>query len=264
MHVSHSGYYRWLKEPVSRIELRDKPLEKQVRDAYYKMKGIYGYRRITILVNRQTGANHSVKRIRRIMIKLGLKAIIRRSRRGCTVSRGDGYYEPNRLNRDFTATHRNEKWVTDVTYLKYAGDKNAYLSAIKDLFTGEIISYVISKRNDNALVMDTLIKAFRDNPDAQPLLHSDRGFQYTSHAYTNFTASHHVLRSMSRVGRCIDNAPMESFWSHYKDEAYERQEFATYEELVASIDRYIYFYNHKRFQTKLNGLTPVEFRDQAA
>ena len=234
-----------------------------IKDIFFEMGQIYGYRRMTIELNRRTNQHYNQKRIRRIMGKLGLRSIIRRPRRGCTVAR-DGYYEPNRLNRNFTASFRNEKWVTDVTYLQYGNGQKAYLSAVKDLYTGEIISHVVSKRNDNPLVMTTLKKAFLANRGAQPLIHSDRGFQYTSREYARFTASHHVLRSMSRVGRCIDNAPMESFWSHYKVEAYDRREFTSYQELVASIDQYIHFYNHKRHQTKLNGLTPVEFRDQAA
>ena len=132
------------------------------------MGQIYGYRRMTIELNRRTNQHYNHKRIRRIMGKLGLRSIIRRPRRGCTVAR-DGYYEPNRLNRNFTASFRNEKWVTDVTYLQYGNGQKAYLSAVKDLYTGEIISHVVSKRNDNPLVMTTLKKAFLANRGAQPL-----------------------------------------------------------------------------------------------
>lgn len=205
--------------------------------------------------------NH--KRVLGLMRELGLRSILRRARHSCTISKGHNF-EPNLLNRNFTARWMNEKWVTDVTYLEYGNHCKAYLSAIKDLYNGEIISYVVSQRNDNPLVIKTLEQAFKTYPNAHPLLHSDRGFQYTSKEYARFTTEHQVTRSMSRVGRCIDNAPMESFWGHYKDESYNGKTFATFEELVKSIHRYMNFYNNKRYQEKLNSLTPVEYRNQAA
>lgn len=245
------------------IDQENEKLKELLRKAYFEMNGTWGYRRLTMLINRRYNYHYNRKRIRRLLIKMGLRAVIRRPRHSCTIARGNNY-EPNLLNRNFTANHQNEKWVTDVTYLTYGNGQKAYLSAIKDLYNGEIISYVVSQRNDNPLVMNTIKQAFKLNPTAKPLIHSDRGFQYTSKQYASFTAEHGVIRSMSRVGKCIDNAPMESFWSHYKDEGYYGHEFKTYEELVSSIDWYMYFYNHKRFQTKLNSLTPVEYRHQAA
>ena len=92
------------------------------------------------------------------------------------------------------------------------------MSAVKDLYTGEIISWVVSKTNDNPLVMKTIKVAIEANPGVTPILHSDRGFQYTSKEYVREVSKARITRSMSRVGRCIDNAPMESFWSHFKDE----------------------------------------------
>ncbi|EGS36274.1 integrase core domain protein [Limosilactobacillus oris F0423] len=194
---------------------------------------------------------------------MNLRAVIRRPRHSCTIARGQNH-EPNILNRNFTADHLNEKWVTNVTYLIYGNGQKAYFSAIKDLHNGGIISYVVSQRNDNPLVMKTLKQAFKRYPTATPLLHSDRGFQYTSKEFACLTTEHGITRSMSRVDKCIDNAPMESFWSHYKDEAYYGQYFKTYQDLTSSVDRYIHFYNHQRYQTKLNSLTPVEYRHQAA
>ena len=137
-------------------------------------------------------------------------------------------------------------------------------SVLTDLYDHTIIAYVVSRHNDNALVMKTMNQALERNPQAQPLLHSDRGFQYTSKEFTRFTAKYGVTRSMSRVGRCLDNAPMESFWGHYKDEAYYGEYFETFEELVASIDQYIYFYNHERYQEELDSQTPVQYRHQVA
>jgi putative transposase len=227
------------------------------------MKGKWGYRRLTMLINRHYGYHYNHKRIRRLLIEMNLRAVIRRPRHSCTIARGQNY-EPNLLDRNFTAQRLNEKWVTDVTYLPYGNGQKAYLSAIKDLYNGEIISYVVSRRNDNPLVMKTLKQAINQHPTTNLLLHSDRGFQYTSKEFARLTAQYGITRSMSRVGKCIDNAPMESFWSHYKDEGYYGYQFKSYEDLVGSIDQYIYFYNHQRYQEKLNSLTPVEYRHQAA
>lgn len=147
--------------------------------------------------------------------------------------------------------------------LTYDNGQKAYLSAIKDLYDGTIISYKISRKNDLSLVIDTLRVAKQIQPLAKPLLHSDRGSQYTSKAYLRYTTELGYTRSMSRVGKCIDNAPMESFWGHFKEEWYDLQDYASFGDLKESIDEFIYFYNHERYQERLSGLSPLEFRTQA-
>jgi len=111
------------------------------------------------LIERKYGKRYNLKRIKRLMRKLGLAASIRRKRKGCTKP-GYSNYEKNILDRDFTAKAPNQKWVTDVTYLEYGSGQKAYLSAIKDLYDGYIVSFEIGKHNDNPLVMRTLKKAF--------------------------------------------------------------------------------------------------------
>ncbi len=151
--------------------------------------------------------NYKLKRIKRLM----RVASIRRKRKGCTKS-GDSNYEENILDRDFTARSPNKKGVTDVTYLEYGSGQKDYLSAIKDLYDGYIVSFEIGKHNDDPLVMCTLEKAFKTlERDDDLLLHSDRGAQYTSKEYVRLTSKYAVRRSMSRVAKCLDNAPMESF-----------------------------------------------------
>src|SRR5699024_6153764 len=186
------------------------------------------------------------KKVSRLMQELGLHSIIRRQRRSATRA---GYFnfEENLLNRDFSALGPNQKWVTDITYLTYDNGQKAYLSAIKDLYDGTIISYKIGRKNDLALVIDTLRAAKQSQPLARPLLHSDRGSQYTSKAYLRYTTELGYTRSMSRVGKCIDNAPMESFWDHFKEEWYDLQAYASFGDLKGSIDEFIYFYNHERY-----------------
>ena len=112
--------------------------------------------------------------------------------------------------------------------------------------------------------MKTIKAAIEANTGVTPILHSDRGFQYTSKEYIREVSKAGITRSMSRVGRCIDNAPMESFWSHFKDEYYYDHTFITYEELVSGIAGYINYYNNERYQWKLKSLPPVEYRNQAA
>lgn len=193
----------------------------------------------------------------------GLKSCIRRSSGYCTKTSYVNI-EANILDGDFTAEQPNQKWVTDVTHLKYGFGNKAYLSAIKDLYDGSIVAYKVGRLNDNPLVMETIKAAAAAHPDASPLIHSDRGSQYTSKEYRFITTEAGMTRSMSRVGKCTDNAPIESFFGHFKCEQYDLKQYQTYDELVSDIDHYIYFYNHKRYQEKLNSLTPVEYRHQAA
>lgn len=135
-----------------------------------------------------------------------------------------------------------------------------YLSAIFDLKDRSIVSYVVSHRNDNQLVFDTFDAAIQKYPDAKPLFHSDRGYQYTSKAFKTKLDAAGMTQSMSRVGRCIDNGPMEAFWGTLKAEMYYLHRFLDYDSLSAAINRYIYFYNNGRYQEKLGGLAPLEFR----
>ncbi|WP_139368225.1 IS3 family transposase [Evansella clarkii] len=169
----------------------------------------------------------------------------------------------NVLNREFQADRPNQKWVTDVTEMKY-GNRKAYLSAIMDLHDGSVISYVLGKSNNNELVFKTLKKALKAAPDSQALLHSDRGFPYTSRPFKRMIEQANMKQSMSRVGRCIDNGPMESFWGKVKWEKYRLGSYNTFEELQKDIDDYIQFYNHDRYQEKLNGHSPCEYRAKAA
>ncbi len=190
---------------------------------------------------------------------MNICAVIRKKRKNYIYSTPQITAE-NILNREFTAERINEKWLTDVTEFKLSNGKKAYLSAILDLADNSIISYVLGASNNNKLVFDTLDKAILSNPTATPLFHSDRGFQYTSSSFRNKLNAINATQSMSRVGRCIDNGPMEGFWGILKTEMYYLRRFDTYEELKQAIDEYIDFYNTKRLQKKLKGMAPIEYR----
>lgn len=169
----------------------------------------------------------------------------------------------NHLNRDFTASAPNQKWVTDITYLMFNGQK-LYLSAIKDLYNNEIVAYQVSRRNDLKLVVDTLKKAKKKRNVKGVLLHSDQGFQYTSRLYNNLIKKYQMKASMSRKGNCWDNACMENFFSHFKTECIYLYSSKTAEAVKDAVCKYIRFYNHQRFQKKLNNLSPYQYRTQAA
>lgn len=262
--VSRSGYYKWLNHTPSRWEEETERLMSWIKERFYHYNGIFGYRRLTIDLNRASKTKrYNRKRVRRLMIQMGLKSYIRRSNGYCTRTSYKNI-EENHLNREFEADKPNEKWVTDITHLHYGDGQKAYLSAIKDLYDGSIIAYKLRKHNDNPLVMATLKDALETNPNATPLLHSDRGSQYTSKTYRQLTTEAGITRSMSRVGKCIDNGPMESFFGHFKCESYKLKHYSTYKELERDIQKYMKFYNYERFQETRNSLTPMEYRYQAA
>lgn len=171
------------------------------------------------------------------------------------------------LNREFYADAPDEKWLTDVTEFKYyvgAEVRKVYLSAILDIFDRRIVSYKIGTSNNNQLVFETFNEAIADNPTAHPLFHSDRGFQYTSKTFHNMLMKAGMRQSMSRVGRCIDNGPMEGFWGILKSEMYYLRKFSSKEEITTAIKEYIEFYNTKRYQLKLKCMTPMEYHSVAA
>ena len=194
--------------------------------------------------------------------KGSLLDICQKYNHGCTrQAKNPQYVAENLLNRQFHATKPNEKWLTDVTELKwYEGFEvhKLYLSAILDLCDRRIVSYVLSQRNDNPLVYKTFDKAVKANPDAHPLFHSDRGFQYTSRVFHHKLQQAGMTQSMSRVAHCIDNGPMEGFWGILKRERYYSRRFTSKQELVQMIENYIRYYNTRRVQRNLGVLTPLE------
>jgi putative transposase len=190
---------------------------------------------------------------------VGLQAVIRRKRPKYQRSTPEITAE-NILNREFTAEGLNEKWLTDVTEFKYGNGEKLYLSAILDLKDKGIVSFAIGKNNNNKLVFDTFDLAVTKYPDAQPLFHSDRGFQYTSKLFKTKLDKAGMKQSMSRVGRCINNGPMEGFWGILKCEMYYLHKFDNYESLAAAIEEYIHFYNYNRRQKKLKCLSPKSYR----
>jgi len=261
--ISRAAYYKWLNRIPTDRELQNRKIIKEMKALQEKVDGTFGYRQMTLHMNRKFEEDINHKRIYRLMGIANLRSVIRVKKKYSYKSSTPQHVAENVLNRDFTAEKPNEKWVTDVTELKY-GAKKAYLSAIRDLYDGSIVSYVLGHSNNNKLVFKTLDQATALLNGEHPLIHSDRGFQYTSKGFKRRIDAAKMKQSMSRVGRCIDNGPMESFWGTLKCEKYYRRKYNTFEELTLAINEYIHFYNHDRYQKRLNGLSPIEYRAKAA
>lgn len=264
LHVTRSAYYRWSKNPKSTNETRNEEIAEKIRQIHKKHPDM-GYRRIRDELEVNHGIDVNDKRILRINRKLQIKSMIKYGPCSCTKHAKDpAFVADNVLGRRFHAEAPNEKWVTDVSEFKYyIGFEvhKVYLSAILDLYDRRIVSFVISDHNDNPLVLDTFDQAVAKEPDAHPLFHSDRGFQYTSYDFHDRLKAAGMTQSMSRVAHCIDNGPMEGFWGILKRERYYGKHFTDRNELVNMITDYIDYYNHRRLQRKLNIMTPIQFHE---
>jgi transposase InsO family protein len=259
--VSRSGYYKWLNRKTPVEEQRNKSISKKIEEIHTDSPD-KGYRRIRDDLERYHDEKVNDKRVLRLCRKLGIKSTIKYADNGCTrQAKNPQYIAENILNREFKAEKPNQKWLTDVTEFHYyiGADKyKVYLSAILDLYDRRIVSYVIRDNNNNALVFDTFAEAVRQNPEAHPIFHSDRGFQYTNRAFHTKIEAAGMTQSMSRVAKCIDNGPMEGFWGIIKRERYYGKRFTSRESVVEMIETYIGYYNTKRLQRNLGVLTPME------
>lgn len=263
LEVSRSGYYKWLHREKTEVELENEQLAIWIKEYDEKYKRTLGYRRMRNYINRDKDKNYSKRRIQRIMRLLGIKSIIRKQKKPYCHSTPETVAE-NTLHREFQAERPNTKWATDVTEFRIPMcNKKLYLSAILDFYDRSVISYVLSNRNDNKLVFDTYDMALKANPDAAPLFHSDRGFQYTSRVFQRKLKEQGMEQSMSRVGCCIDNGPTEGFWGIIKSEMYYITEFCNEEELRRAIEEFIEYYNNGRYQERFHNLAPMEVRAAA-
>ena len=254
--VSRSGYYGY----VSRMDIPawDLSLAEKIRECQDECGNTYGYRRVHIWLERN-GIYRNPKTILRVMQKYGLLSVIRRKK---YRNYGDYLHKyPNLLNRDFSAQRPNQKWVTDISYI-HTKQGILYLSIIRDLYDNSIVAYKTGTEQNVNLVLSTIREAKKkEKVTAELQLHSDQGFQYTSHRYFKLTQSYGITPSMSRRGNPYDNALAENFFSILKTECIYRTKLQTYEEARLLIGEYIHFYNHKRLQLKTK-LTPLEKRCQ--
>nr|WP_243456637.1 IS3 family transposase [Mobilitalea sibirica] len=263
LEISRAAYYKWLHRETPEQELENIKLAELIKEYDERFNHILGYRRMTSWINHFNHTNYSKNRVHRVMKKCGIHSVIRKKKKKYNASTPETIAE-NKLNRDFYATAPNQKWVTDVTEFKIPGEKKKlYLSAILDLYDRYPISYVVSRRNDNKLIFKTFDKAIASNPDAKPVFHSDRGFQYTSKVFQKKLKEQEIEQSMSRVGHCIDNGPTEGFWGIIKTEMYQMYEITDEASLRYAIQDYIKFYSEERPQDRYHCKTPLEVRKEA-
>lgn len=257
--ISRTAYYRWLHRSPSARERENTTILLRLTQLYQQYRGIYGYRRLGDEYNARYHTNYNDKRFHRLA-KIGrLRAIIR-TKQPAPHAAPPVQLPANILARNFACAHTNEKWLTDITEFQYASGKKLYLSAILDLKANDIVAYTISPHNNNNLVFTTFDRAIAKYPDAHPLVHSDRGFQYTNPKFKIKLRDQGMLQSMSRPGMCIDNAPMEAFWGILKSEMYHLGQFNDYDTLAQAISDYIHFYNTQRRQRRLDRLPPSAYR----
>ncbi len=250
--------------PKSSRELENERIAGEV-EKIHEAHPDMGYRRIRDELDRRYDIQVNDKRVLRIDRALHIQSTIKYKRHGCTKSAASPeYIAKNYLKRQFHADAPNQKWLTDVTEFKYyVGPEihKIYLSAILDLYDRRIVAYATSDNNDNRLVFDTFDAAMTSSPNAHPLFHSDRGFQYTSRSFHMKLQVARMKQSMSRVAHCIDNGPMEGFWGILKREMYYGHRFTSREQLIQAISDYIYYYNYQRLQRRLHIMTPMEFNE---
>lgn len=263
LEISRAGYYKWLNREVPEQELENIRLAELIKEYDERFGHILGYRRMTSWINHFNQTNYGKKRVHRIMKKLGIHSVIRKKKKKYVCVAPETTAE-NKLGRDFYASAPNQKWSTDVTEFKVPGEnKKLYLSAILDLYDRYPVSYEISYRNDNKLVFKTFDKAIISNPNAKPIFHSDRGFQYTNQVFQKKLKEQEMEQSMSRVGHCIDNGPIEGFWGIIKSEMYQMYEITDEASLKYAINEYMKFYREKRPQDRFHCKTPSEVRNEA-
>jgi putative transposase len=256
--LSRAAYYAWRHRPVATA--RETTWLALVVAAYQRSHRTYGYRRITLALQRQTRQPINHKTVLRLMRHAGLASLARRRRIHTTQAAVlVAHRYPNVLQRNFVAAAPNQKWVTDVTYVR-TQQGWAYLATIKDLFDGFIVAHTFGRYNSVALVTQTLRRALqKEKVTAGLILHSDQGHQYRSQPYFALTHQYSMVPSMSRRGNCWDNAPMENFFGHLKAEALHQVNNPTRQEAQQLIEDYVYFYNYERIQLKTKQ-TPFERR----
>jgi transposase InsO family protein len=220
------------------------------------------------ILNNETIENgmkkHNQKKIYRIMRALDVLAVIRPKTRQKYTKSNPEQVADNILNREFNSLKPSEKWCCDITEFKLSNNgSKLYLCAIIDLYDNYIVGINISTRNDIALATGALKMALKANPNARPLVHTDRGSNFTSYAYKTILDQNNIIQSMSRAGKCIDNAPIEKFFGILKTEMLDYKNLLNLKELENAIIKHIDYYKTRRTQRRFHGRTPQQVRKQA-
>jgi len=267
--VSRSGYYNYFSqkshEKRAQRENEDLIVKENVIKAFHFKRRHKGARQIKMTLEKQFNIIYNLKRIRRIMNKYTIVCPIRRANpyRKMFKATKEHTVLPNKLNREFKQNTPGKVLLTDITYLYYGKGHKAYLSTILDGSTNEMLAYNVSNRLTLDLATDTLDKLKKNKKVKRvkgAFIHSDQGVHFTSPTFQKHLKKMKLGQSMSRRGNCWDNAPQESFFGHFKDEA-NIKSCTSLEELKKEIGRYMTYYNNYRCQWDLKKMTPVEYRN---
>jgi transposase InsO family protein len=267
--VSRSGYYNYFSSKSQNAREKREAADKSVRDIILKAFNFKrrkkGARQIKMTLQGQFRILYNLKRIRRIMKKYDIVCPIRKANpyRRMMKATQEHRVLPNLLNRQFKQNIPGKVLLTDITYLFYGNGRKAYLSTVKDGSTNEILAHHISDKMTLDIATDTMHKLVNNRQiqlTETAFIHSDQGCHYTSPVFQTLVKSYNLSQSMSRRGNCWDNAPQESFFGHFKDEAYIKS-CQSLCELEQEVNEYITYYNNYRYQWGLNKMTPVQYRD---
>jgi putative transposase len=257
LEVAPSGYYDWLKQPISNRAKEDARLLRLIRASFVASHGIYGAPRV-FLDLRETGETCSKHRVARLMRENGLRALHGYRVRRWSVGK-PSVSIPNILQREFTVTLPNKAWVTDITYIR-TWQGWLYLAVVMDLFSRKIIGWSARPTINRDLVLNAVLMAVCRRRPRGTIIHSDQGTQYGSDAWQRFCRSNHLEPSMSRKGNCWDNAVAESLFSSLKKERIKKHIYKTRELALIDVSDYIEsFYNRTRRHQHLGGVSPEQF-----
>lgn len=269
--VTRSGYYAWHKrqscQQPSQRAAASQALLVLIRALYQQHRGRYGAPRIYAELQR-SGTPCSRKRVASLMRRDGLRAHTPKRWRAVRQAREEALVSPNLINREFTAAHANQRWLSDTTQIPTAAGK-LYLAVVLDVYSRRIVGWSFGGSEHEGLVSAaaTMALRHRDRKGAQPgmlILHSDRGRAYCSDAYRALLGSWQVQQSMSRSGNCYDNAMIESFFATLKRELIRQRRFHSLQEARTAIVEYMeVYYNQLRIHSALAYQSPAEFERSA-
>lgn len=254
--VNRLSYYKWVRNGKPKANNFSTSMAQIIHAEHHACKKTFGVIRLKHQILRKYKINMNHKMIRRYLRLQNLETVVRKSntRLRVKIKIAQESAAPNMLNCNFEAAGPLQKLSTDVTYIKYKSGV-FYLSVIKDLYNKQIISFKISSKNDNNLVLKTILQI----KNGSGIIHSDQGHQYTSHAYRVLLAKKGYLRSNSRKGCCWENSPVENWFSQLKEECLRQFDLMNFKDASTKIKEYIHWYNSERIQKGLGYLTPVEY-----
>jgi transposase InsO family protein len=257
--VSCQGFYAWRDRPSSEQQRRRDALLVAIRAVHAEVKQRYGSPRIHAELQAR-GVACSVNTVAKLMHDNNVRAKTTRKFKNTTDSNHPLPVADNLLDRQFDPHGPNERWLADITYIP-TREGWLYLAAIEDLYSRRVVGWSMADHMESRLVVDALEMAVARRLPAEGLLaHSDRGSQYASAHYQQLLGKHGIACSMSGVGQCWDNAPMESFFASLKKELVHHEDYQTKAEARGSIFEYIEaFYNPKRRHSYLGYVSPAEY-----